>query len=1232
CSSRVTADGLRADQNYRFRQRGIFRVDYAPTQTQYSFKGEWSDWVMFISAGVPNWGVFIPTIKQPGFRTLQMQWESPSGDGSPVTGYFLDYVEQRQDPTTGLFTQSASYQMVYNGTGEPTVLQAIINIELKQGSSYKFRLYAINRVGYSIPVGKTYTVQRSESTDLSLVNFWSAGIQDTIRIQAVHPVTRQNESDSGDIYCPPEHRPPRCRIYLLSIVEECELNPSKTLCIPKHVLATYNTTWDNAFFQGLPMKSEQAIINEDWGGSAIVGFSSDYVSARWVGYLRANYTENYTILLNVDNGARLWIGEKRLIDYRLIFWATVKLEAMKFTPIVVEYLEKVGNAKIQMSWSSPNQFTQIIPKTALFKSSYIQNTPIPVKVSVGDTSEELIDPVTGLPTATAVAYGEALVNTDASVLSTIFVQAQDSMGNHADHNRDVFVLEISGLNNSRTEQEIEYYQTWSGQTIKLYPSMVADPANRTVIGLHRIDFVVEKAGTYDVSIFSVTAGKPVHLAGFPRPQSMIVHPGPASSASTAVGCWSDSRLCLSLPVNTTYSFRAGVESTFLLELRDAYGNLITPDTFDPRRISISVEWRQYDACSFKFEDFENDCGELNMKRGNDMSVIDSTFPGFQTIKGNVVVIRFTALRAGHSYLRINLDDKPIDQSPIAMKGIWNDQPSEYTIIQANYPVSEFSLTFTFPIQFEVLLRDRFSNPIEQDVGANSGILLDFNGDGNLDRGRGVYVCRTTPTIAGVGLHLYVMVGGRDLTAMYVDENAPMALPQLVPGPFALTVTPGNVKAEKCTIVGDILDTTVMDRVVGQNFTLLLQLRDENSNPLLTNRETTTKMRAYFVNPLTGITEPDVLFNKIGLENYMNGNGTYSINVRSEVAGYLDLYVKVGDGCATPNGIPCDFLDQVPIRQVFFRAELANPTGTICNPVVEVNAGDLSEFSCFPRDKYKNPVLNTKLSMRASFMKREVAMSENRNVGMFYFFDGTFDWRQQSYNFPFTLQTEGEYSIMVSVRSPGGLVGYYYRDLGFNTLVKLETQPNHTESTYFSVVDRNLDFEWSGVPESCPELAAADFFAVYWEGFIVPDRTGTYQFKLSADGGLRWKLFGEEVLNTLPSFGERIMPTEFLTQSYQLAGEQLVPLEVYYVHGSGPAFIKLEWMGDATLQMPIPTHNLRFPLNVGTYNPPRTRIKALSASTPTDVEDRASLEQNGLRAVTSNKIRIQLRDKFGNALS
>ena len=94
----------------------------------------------------------------------------------------------------------------------------------------------------------------------------------------------------------------------------------------------------------------------------------------------------------------------------------------------------------------------------------------------------------------------------------------------------------------------------------------------------------------------------------------------------------------------------------------------------------------------------------------------------------------------------------------------------------------------------------------------------------------------------------------------------------------------------------------------------------------------------------------------------------------------------------------------------------------------------------------------------------------KRIGDTWTFPGRFDWKKQTYVFSPRLYLEGEYSVMVSSRSPGGIVAYYYKDTGFTQLVALQHTPDHLESTPYSVIDENIDFEWGDqVPYNCPEL-------------------------------------------------------------------------------------------------------------------------------------------------------------------
>ncbi len=90
-------------------------------------------------------------------------------------------------------------------------------------------------------------------------------------------------------------------------------------------------------------------------------------SARWSGLLEPRYSETYTFTATADDGVRLWIDGRPVIDR----WTdspprddsgTIALEAGKKVPFVLEYYQRAGGAVLRLAWSSPSQKKQIIPR------------------------------------------------------------------------------------------------------------------------------------------------------------------------------------------------------------------------------------------------------------------------------------------------------------------------------------------------------------------------------------------------------------------------------------------------------------------------------------------------------------------------------------------------------------------------------------------------------------------------------------------------------------------------------------------------------------------------------------------------------------------------------------------------------------------------------------------------------------------------------------------------------
>ncbi len=129
-------------------------------------------------------------------------------------------------------------------------------------------------------------------------------------------------------------------------------------------------------------------IDFSWGGGEPdpkVG--ADNFSVRWTGEVEAAFTETYTFYPSADDGVRLWVDGKRLVnawidqgttEYR----GTIDLVAGNTYSLVMEYYENGGGAVAQLRWSSPSTPKQIIPQAALSLLTKA-NSPKPSSGTVG---------------------------------------------------------------------------------------------------------------------------------------------------------------------------------------------------------------------------------------------------------------------------------------------------------------------------------------------------------------------------------------------------------------------------------------------------------------------------------------------------------------------------------------------------------------------------------------------------------------------------------------------------------------------------------------------------------------------------------------------------------------------------------------------------------------------------------------------------------------------------------
>lgn len=99
--------------------------------------------------------------------------------------------------------------------------------------------------------------------------------------------------------------------------------------------------------------------------------NDDSYSVRWTGYIKPPSTGEYKFYVSRDNGARLWIDNKLIIDqwndqWNVIDTAKITLTGNKKYDIKLEYYNNTGNGIISLWWNSVSVEKSIVPSSYLY--------------------------------------------------------------------------------------------------------------------------------------------------------------------------------------------------------------------------------------------------------------------------------------------------------------------------------------------------------------------------------------------------------------------------------------------------------------------------------------------------------------------------------------------------------------------------------------------------------------------------------------------------------------------------------------------------------------------------------------------------------------------------------------------------------------------------------------------------------------------------------------------------
>ncbi|WP_198680014.1 glycoside hydrolase family 3 C-terminal domain-containing protein [Aureibaculum luteum] len=137
--------------------------------------------------------------------------------------------------------------------------------------------------------------------------------------------------------------------------------------------------FDDKFLEGTPQTRVDKVVNFDPVNNPPDPYTNfRHKSIRWTGYITPNFSGSYKIGVNSDDGIRLWLNNKLVVDEWHNRGATtdqveINMEAGKKYAIKLEYFDNGGDAICQLLWEVPSNTDDIYQedKEAAKSSDYV---------------------------------------------------------------------------------------------------------------------------------------------------------------------------------------------------------------------------------------------------------------------------------------------------------------------------------------------------------------------------------------------------------------------------------------------------------------------------------------------------------------------------------------------------------------------------------------------------------------------------------------------------------------------------------------------------------------------------------------------------------------------------------------------------------------------------------------------------------------------------------------------
>ncbi len=106
--------------------------------------------------------------------------------------------------------------------------------------------------------------------------------------------------------------------------------------------------------------------------------NTTFWNARWQGYVEALFSEEYTLIVTVNDWVRVWLDGQLLIDefkgsgVNQTHSVNIELTAGQKLPVIIDYANLTGSGEISLEWESTTQQKEVIPQSQLYPGIFTE--------------------------------------------------------------------------------------------------------------------------------------------------------------------------------------------------------------------------------------------------------------------------------------------------------------------------------------------------------------------------------------------------------------------------------------------------------------------------------------------------------------------------------------------------------------------------------------------------------------------------------------------------------------------------------------------------------------------------------------------------------------------------------------------------------------------------------------------------------------------------------------------